>query len=345
MNVVLVGSRLFDSLEYHLRDSFRALGHNVSVLDIPDVLPVSTRLSYWLARFNEPYDRLISSRLASKIVRLKPDLVIIVYRHLHPIIVEQIKKYCPSVSVIQMNPDHLSNLEKQQILAADFDCYFSKEPYIVDFLRTKLGANAQYLPEGFNPRIHRKPALERAYAEALTNIDVLVYGNLYAYRTRMIEWLIRAGINVAVYGASGPYCRSAVQAVFRGQYLVGEEKNQLLYGARIVFNNLHYAEVTSVNQKYFEINGIGGFQLCDYKPTVEEYTGIPADAVTFRTIDEAIDKIRYYLAHPNERHELADQQHTHFQQYHTFDHRVKQLIYTLEMPSLAGPADVNVVVG
>ena len=244
-----------------------------------------------------------------------------------------------------MNPDPLSNLEKQQIIAADFDYYFSKEPYIVDFLQTKLGANAQYLPEGFNPRIHQKPAIDKARAEKLINIDVLVYGNLYAYRTRMVERLIRAGIHVVMYGATGPYSRPVVQSTFRRQYLVGAEKNRLLYGARIVFNNLHYAEVTSVNQKYFEINGIGGFQLCDYKPTIEEYTGVPADAVTFRTIDEAIDKIRYYLAHANERHELADRQYSHFQQYHTFDHRVGQLIHTLGMASLAGPTEVNLTAG
>lgn len=345
MTVVLVGSRLFDSLEYHLCDSFSALGHNVSILDVTDVVPVFVRLNYWLARFNEFYDRLISARLASNIARLRPDLVIIVYRHLHPIIVANIKAYLPGVPVVQMNPDALTNLEKQQIIAADFDCYISKEPYIVDFLQTKLGANAHYLPEGFNHRIHRRPTIEKAAAEALTNIDVLLYGNLYAYRTRMVERLIRAGINVVIYGTRGPYCRSVVQSVFRRQYLVGEEKNRLLYGARIIFNNLHYAEVTSVNQKYFEINGIGGFQLCDYKPTIEEYTGVPANAVTFRTIDEAIDKIRYYLANDNERHELADRQYTHFRRYHTFDHRVEQLLHLLRMSSLVGSTETKLPVG
>ncbi|GAB3807961.1 hypothetical protein GCM10028819_45900 [Spirosoma humi] len=335
MKVAIVGSRLFDSVEYHLCDSFRTLGHDASILDITDGLPVSVRFTYWLSRFNESCDRLVSARLATTVAALRPELVIVVYRHLHPILVEHIKRHLPAVPVVQMNPDALSNLEKQQILAADFDCYFSKEPYIVDFLRTKLGAKAHYLPEGFNPRIHQKPTFDKGVAEEQTDIDVLVYGNLYAYRARMIDQLIRAGIKVAVFGTRGPYLRRTVQSAYRGQYLVGAEKNRLLYSARIVFNNLHYAEITSVNQKYFEINGIGGFQLCDDKPTIADYTGVPADAVTFRTIDEAIDKIRYYLAHTSERHELAARQYTHFQQYHTLDHRVEQLLHTLGMSSLA----------
>jgi spore maturation protein CgeB len=242
----------------------------------------------------------------------------------------------PKTPVAQINPDALTNLEKGQIIAADFDYYFAKEPYIVDCLRTKAGLNAHYLPEGFNPRVHRKPAVEKALAERNTNVDVLIYGGLYAYRARMVEQLIRAGVNVVVYGTEGPYLRPAVRSVFRHQYLIGTEKNRLLYGARVVFNNLHYAEVTSVNQKYFEINGIGAFQLCDYKPTIDGYSGVPAECVTYQTMTEAVDKIRYYLARPDERYQLSSRQYTHFQQHHTFDQRMTQLLTTV---GLGEPVD------
>lgn len=333
MHVVLVGRRAFDSLEYHLSDSFRTLGHTASILDVTDVGFSTPKINYWASRFIEPYDRAVARRLAHKIARQRPDLVLVVYRHLHPSLVEQVKQQLPGVPVAQLNPDALSNLEKQQIIAADFDFYFSKEPYIVDTLRNKAGLNAYYLPEGFNPRVHQKPPVEKAVAEWLTGIDVLVFGSLYAYRARMIEQLTRAGIRVAVYGTKGPYLSSAMQSIHRQQYLVGSAKNRLLYGAKIVLNNLHYAEVTSVNQKYFEVNGIGAFQLCDYKPTVEEYTGVPANCVTYRTTDEAIDKIRYFLAHAPERHQLAASQHQHFLAHHTFDHRVAELLRIVTTPA------------
>ena len=329
MNVVIVGSSLADSLEQHLCDSFRVLGHAAFLVDTVAMGPVGARGNYWLSRFVGFYDRLIGRQLAGKIVSHKPDLVLVVYRCMNPILVEQVKAQLPTIPIIQLNPDALSNLEKQQIIAADFDYYFSKEPYIVEALRHKAGLNAHYLPEGFNPRYHQKPPIEKAVAEWLTDIDVLVFGSLYAYRVRMIEQLIRAGIKVVVYGTKGPYMRPGMRTVFQRQRLTGQSKNRLLYAARIVFNNLHYAEVTSVNQKYFEINGIGGFQLCDYKPTVDSYTGVPADLVTYRTMDDAIDKIRYYLARPARRHELAAQQYAHFQAHHTFDQRVSQLLQTV----------------
>ncbi|MVM29263.1 glycosyltransferase [Spirosoma sp. HMF4905] len=341
MKVVIVGSRLIDSLEQHLCDSFRVLGHSASLLDIADGLPVSSKINYWVSRFVEFYDRAISKTIADKIIKLRPDLVVIVYRYLHPILVEQLKKQLGDVLIVQMNPDPLSNLEKQQIIATDFDYYFSKEPYIVDTLRHKAGLNAHYLPEGFNQRIHQKPPIEKAVAEWLTDIDVLVFGNLYAYRARMIEQLMRAGVKVKVYGTQGPYLRPEVSSIFQQQYLVGQEKNRLLYGAKIVFNNFHYAEVSSVNQKYFEINGIGAFQLCDYKSTIDDHTGVPPEQVTYRTIDDAIDKIRYYLARPDKRHELAKQQYTHFQQHHTFDQRVTQLLQTIGLAPLLDSEQVQ----
>ena len=329
MRVVLVGSRAFDSLEYHLRDSFRALGHDATTLDVTDAWPVPPKLTYWASRFVESCDRAVSRQLAHRVIALRPDLVVVVYRHLHPVLVEVVKNRLPAVPVVQVNPDALSNLEKQQVIAADFDHYFSKEPFIVDFMRDKAGLNAHYLPEGFNPRVHRRPAIDKAAAEWETNIDVLLFGSLYAYRARMIEQLQRAGVNVAVYGTPGPYLRPAVQSAFGGRHLVGDEKNRLLYGARIVFNTFHYAEITSANQKYFEINGIGAFQLCDYKPTLDEYTGVPVERVTYRTMADAVDKIRYYLARPDERYELADQQYCHFQQHHTVDQRVAKLLQAI----------------
>ncbi|GAB3710028.1 hypothetical protein GCM10027592_46670 [Spirosoma flavus] len=100
--------------------------------------------------------------------------------------------------------------------------------------------------------------------------------------------------------------------------------------ARVVVNTFHYAEVTSVNQKYFEINGIGGFQLSDYKPTLDEYSAVASESISYRTMSEAVDKIRYYLAHPSKRHEIAARQYQHFQQHHTFDTRILDMLRIIQ---------------
>ena len=129
MNIILVGSRSVESLEGHWVDSFRMLGHNAHIVDVTDGLPVSGRVNYWASRFWERYDRVISTKLMHRIVRLQPDLVLVVYRHTHPALVDGLRKQLPGVPVAQLNPDALSNLEKQQIIAAGFDYYFAKETF------------------------------------------------------------------------------------------------------------------------------------------------------------------------------------------------------------------------
>jgi spore maturation protein CgeB len=78
--------------------------------------------------------------------------------------------------------------------------------------------------------------------------------------------------------------------------------------------------------KFFEINGIGGFQLCDYKKALEEYSPIDPEKYSFKTIDEAIEKMKYYLEKPNERYEIAKIQCEYFHTHHTYEIRLTELL-------------------
>lgn len=326
MNIVLIGRDGYESLEWHFRDTFRRLGHQAVIVDFTDVTYLPEKAQYWLSRFSERYDRAIGRSLVDRVHSLAPDFVLVIYRHLHPSVIVDLKKRLPHCPVAQYNPDALTNLERQQIIASPFDFYFTKEPYMAEVFRQKAGLNVFYQPEAFNPHVNVRPTGDRAALEAETNIDVLLYGNLYPYRTRMAERLIQAGIRLTIFGLPASYMPSPVRRAFVGRYLTGDEKNRLTNGAKIVFNNLHYAEVSSANKKYFEINGVGGFQLCDHKPILAEYSGVPVDKVTFGSLDDAIDQIRYYLDKPAERHALSDQQYAHFGRHHTYERRLTELL-------------------
>ena len=50
------------------------------------------------------------------------------------------------------------------------------------------------------------------------------------------------------------------------------------------------------------------------------------ELVSFRSIDEGIDKIKYYLHHPEERYEIADKIYQHFIQNYTYDHLIEKIL-------------------
>ena len=330
MKIALFGANTFDSLEYHLSDSFRFLGHEVFHLDIMDIVPINYKYAYWGAVFFSKLDAYIFRNAAKKIIAAKPDLIVCTYRFINPLCIQMIKKELPKVPVIQINPDAITTFEHQQIFASPYDFYFTKDPYIVDFMKLKMGLNAHYLPESFNPRIHKKPDVDRQKLEKQMNIDVLTFGLLYPYRTNMIGKLVDAGINVTLFGSKPrKFYNPKLDSCFTNEYITGERKSGLLYGAKIVFNNFHYAEIESVNCKFFEIAGIGAFQICDYRSTVDEYSIVPAIKFTYKTIGEAIDLIKFYKDKPDVRHKMANEQYEHFLQHHTYEHRVRQVLSTV----------------
>jgi spore maturation protein CgeB len=326
MRFAILGSTDFDSIEFHLQDSLRFLGHEVKTFDLSFAFGKGKAIYYWLKRFSEKYDIRKGKQLAHDVLEYKPDVVIGVYRIIHPVTINLIKEKAPSIPLIHINPDALVTLEQQQIMASGYDHYFTKDPYMVWFMKDMAGLNAHYLPEAFNPRFHTPLVDDRVKLESEVDMDVLVFGNMYPYRTRIIEQVRNAGINVSVYGMRNLYFPEKLNDIFRDHKIVGREKAQKIVGARINLNCFHYSEIESVNVKYFEINGIGGFQLCDYKPVLKEYSPIDPARYSFTSTRQAIDLLRYYLAKPLERHEIAEMQRKHFLEHHTYENRMSYIL-------------------
>ena len=271
---------------------------------------------------------LYSKKIAKQIFESEPELVVCTYRFIHPICIQLIKKALPRIKVVHVNPDAITTFEYQQIFATPYDVYFTKDPFIVNFMKNKImNLNAFYLPEALNTRIHKMPIKDRYEREEAINIDVVAFGTMYPYRANMVGQLIGSGVNVSLFGTPEKrYKNIDIESHFRNEYITGERKAEVLFGSKIIFNNFHYAEVESANVKFFEIAGIGGFQICDYKPVLEEYTAIPLESFTYNSIGEAIDLIKYYLDKPLLRHQLALKQHDHFILNHTYEHRINKML-------------------
>ena len=330
MKIAILGSKAFDSLEFHLNDSLTFLGHKVFHVDIKDAINIPYRYNYWLQKFFPKYDEYIFSIVSEKVIEQSPELVICTYRFIHPDCIKKIKGGLPDTKIIHINPDQLTTLEHQQIFAAPFDAYFSKDPFMVNFMKNKIGLNTYYFPEAFNPRIHYFEVSDRKELEKKINIDVVCFGTMYPYRAKMVEKLINSGIDIKLFGTPDRrFPLDIINANFQNEFITGKRKAEILLGSKIVFNNFHYAEVESVNAKFFEIAGIGAFQICDYKTTLDEYSIIPSAKFTFSHIEEAVELVQYYIKNADERHSMANRQQEYFLQNHTYEHRMKYLLNLL----------------
>lgn len=330
MKVAIIGSQATDSLESNLAEAFSHKGHDIRIFDIMSRKWVQNKygiqLDTLLRRFVNRYDEHLFIGQAKEVIEQCPDLVICTYRFIHPTFVAMVKGHlrCP---VVQLNPDALTTFELQQVFASPYDVWFTKDPYIQRFMQNNMRLNVRLYNEAFSPRLHPRPTMSKADAERLVKTDVMTYGTIYPYRSQMLGAVLDAGIELKVYGTRPHrFFDHRLDTAYQREYITGERKSRLLYGSKVVFNQMHYAEIEGVNNRFFEVNGSGAFQLSDYRPILHDLLPIDPELVSFRTIDEGIEKIKHYLAHPEERYTIAEKVYRHFMEHYTYDQLVDTIL-------------------
>ena len=323
MKIAIIGSKGFDTLEFHLKDEFEFQKNEVKIFDLKSSV-LHKKIDSALNLFSQKYVELINKSVLHEILEYNPDLVIGTYRHIHPLIVKGVKKN--KIKIIHVNPDAITTFQNQQIFVEPYDLYFTKDKFISSFMRDKMSLNAFTYNEAFNSRYHSSSIIDYKTAEEEINIDVLTFGNLYPYRNRMVKQLLDKNIDIKMFGHKTKYFPTYLNDCFQNRGIYGEEKAKKLSGSKIVFNNFHYAEIESVNNKFFEINGSGAFQICDYKPILHDLIPIDPKLVSFNNMNEAEKLIKHYLNNPEERYEIRSVMQEHFLKNYTYNNLVNHIL-------------------
>ena len=79
----------------------------------------------------------------------------------------------------------------------------------------------------------------------------------------------------------------------------------------------------------FDIMGAGGFLLTNFQPDFLEFFVPGEDFVYFESRVDLMDKIAYYLAHEEERRQIAENGHRKIEEQHTYRHRVREMLSCL----------------
>jgi spore maturation protein CgeB len=95
-----------------------------------------------------------------------------------------------------------------------------------------------------------------------------------------------------------------------------------------------------LNQRVFEVPATGAFLLTDYKEALFEIFD-PKEVVTYRTLEEARDKLTHYLGYPETRRQVASRTRERILSQHTYVHRVQTILRVVQeahgLKSRTGP--------
>jgi spore maturation protein CgeB len=330
MRILVVGPQFPDSFARNIAVTLRAMGHQAITENGTNTHHHGNRYwnAFWrsLRRGFASLESWSYEALVRRAKALQPDLVLITYGVMPPQVVAKLREEC-GIKVACWFTDAISNLHRQYLLASPFDALFLKEPSMVRTFREKLGLNAYYLPEACNPQWHKPPELTDAEGD-IYDCDVAAVGSFHYYRARMLEGF--EGYNLRIWGNNcPPWINSPIKSHYAHHYIAEDEKAKAYRSAKVLVNTISYSEIEGVNCTLFEAAGCGAFQIADWKPALPNLFEPEEEIVTFRTRHELKEKVDYYLAHPEERQEIADRAYARAHREHTYELRIRKMLEAL----------------
>ncbi|HUJ79570.1 MAG TPA: glycosyltransferase [Nitrospiria bacterium] len=173
--------------------------------------------------------------------------------------------------------------------------------------------------------------------------EVTFIGQPHGDRRRVIDRLRRAGLEVKVWGygwESGRLSQEEMIRTFNQSRI-----NLNLSNASVV--SLRHALLPwtrphdQIKGRNFEIPGCGGFELSGVADNLGDYFDIGREIVCFGSTGDLIDKIRYYLAHEDERRAIAEAGYKRTLAEHTYEKRFGEMFERIGVHSYVTPAETG----
>lgn len=338
MNIMVIGKFYTEGFALHIAETLAAMGH--SVIRFEAGLKTKASSNIILHRLQQvntniyktsdsvPAIRNWHMRKFWQIVGDGPalDLVIVCYDFLWPEEVTKLKRLS-SAKVVMWFPDAIANFSQAFFMVAPYDALFFKDPYIPYALGDVLPGPVYYLPECFNPAQHYLPDGEIPDKEY--QCDIATAGNSHSWRIAFYQHL--AQYNVKIWGPYPPLWMppGGTASMLQKKSVFNQDKARAFLGAKVVLNNLHFAEVWGLNVRAFEAAGIGAFQMLNWRPGLAQLFEDGKEVVSFKNMSDLKTKIDYWLHEPQKRLEIAAAGKKRAYNCHTYQIRLQLLLDTI----------------
>jgi hypothetical protein len=204
-------------------------------------------------------------------------------------------------------------------LIPHIDLTLTAAPECVEWYQ-KEGCPALFFPEASDPDIfHPMPEFPKLH-------EVCFVGLRYGIRERIVASLRKSGFRVTAYGAGWEGGRLDIKDVPR---LFAQSK--IVLGVGTIG---HCDDFYALKMRDFDGPMSGSCYVTHDNPDLRLVYKVGKEIVTYRTVNECIEKVRWYLSHEDERERVAQAGRARALADHTWEKRFRGVFEYLKNPAL-----------
>lgn len=262
--------------------------------------------------------KMMSRMLLETVFRYDPDILffVIVNDKIDAKVLQEITNYTRTVTINFNADDQWRFDDFTRYWAPHFNWNITTSQEAISKYATINYDNVIYSQYACNHYLYRPMPVPKIY-------DVSFIGQPHGIRREFVDALRRANIKVDVWGAGWGHGRVSLQDMVR------------IYNQSKINLNISAASVSGVLQvkgRDFEVPGTGNFMLTGYSEELTQYYEMDKEIITYRNVDEAVEKIRYYLVHEEEREIIAQAALCKTLSMHTYEQRFNEIFRRIEKP-------------
>lgn len=313
------------AVHYHNRKTFRAK-LNSRINTVMSKLGAGAPCPAWSELSNKNLLQAMSGE--------RRDVVLSIQGRIDADTVAVIRKNNPGVKIVYWLGDILQAAGERRVLEVyDWvDLVAVSYRGVYQRLADRGLRNIYYLPFGISQRFHTPEPISPDDRRRFS-ADVSFVGTYYPERCELIQYLNEhLGFRVRVWGRGWRHCKGIWG---RGRLDVAETL-KVYACSKVSLNIHHHCTEDGFNMKFYEIPAAGGFEICDWQPELGRLAAA-AEMASYQKPDELLEKIRYFLAHDDERLARADRIHQAMVDSEHYERRFAGLLDCLSSVSLGGP--------
>ena len=307
----------------NLGDALRRLGHRVTFFDYDTeplryrVWPQALRGRDWRQRYLD----YVNARVLDVVKAARPDVFLCVKGvQFRPETIRTIGQLGATTLGYWIDDplDHARSL----VNASSYDRYFTNDRASVERYRSEGITRIQHLRSAADPEVFFP------LPDARDAVDVVFVGTHSPGRESVVAGLQE--FDTHVYG-SGAWRASRIDPSRVHPGAFGALTNEVFNRARINLNvHRWFGQGSAMNLRLFEVPAARGFLLTDWVAEIDAAYRADEHVVCWRTMSELRAKVAYYLAHEDERRDIAARGYEHFLRHHTYEIRVRELLDHLQ---------------